>query len=135
MYYKIEVMEGVGRTYADKLARAGIATTEDLLDLCDDRDGCDAVAEASGLSHELILRWAHLADLMRINGIGPQYSELLEAAGVDTVLELRRRDAGLLAADLDVVNARRRLTRVTPARAVVEKWVALARTTEPRIRH
>ena len=133
MYYNIADIEGIGPKYASKLALAGIATSEDMLDLCSDPEGREAVVEATGLGMEKILRWANLADLMRINGIGPQFSELLEAAGVDTVKELRHRNAENLTLTLDDVNARRSLTRVTPASTTVAKWVERARQTKPRI--
>ncbi len=133
MYYKIEDIEGIGPAHAGRLARAGIATTEDLLDLCVDGEGRDAVAEASGLTPETVLRWARLADLMRINGIGPQYAELLAAAGVDTVEDLGRSHPGRLAEALEAANDRRRLSRMTPTPGVVRKWVDLAGTTESRL--
>ncbi len=135
MYYKIEEIEGIGPVNAGKLASAGIATTEDLLDLCHDPAGREDVAEATNLSLKLILRWSNLADLMRINGIGPQYAELLEAAGVDTVKELRRREAEKLARTMEDVNEERQLTRITPAGTTVLKWVALAGETRSRITH
>ncbi|MBC8423413.1 DUF4332 domain-containing protein [bacterium] len=135
MYYKIEQIEGIGAVYAGKLARAGIATTEDLLDLCTDLDGRESVAEATGISLDRILKWANQADLMRINGIGPQFAELLEAAGVDTVKELRHRNAENLAESLDLINAEHMLTRVTPTATTVGKWVGLAQTTEPVIQY
>ena len=135
MYYNIEDIEGIGPVYTGQLASAGIATTEDLLDLCADPDGRDAVVEATGLSMEQVLKWANLADLMRINGIGPQFSELLEAAGVDTVKELQHRNAENLAVTMDHVNNEQGLTRVTPATTTIAKWVRLAQSTEPRITH
>lgn len=133
MYYRIEEMSGLDRRDADRLARAGIATTEDLLDLCAEPQGCDDVAEASGLRRDAVLDWARQADLMRIDGIGPLYSGLLAAAGVDSLTELGRRDAAALAEALDEINGRRRLTRVSPAQAVIEKWIAQAGATRPRI--
>jgi predicted flap endonuclease-1-like 5' DNA nuclease len=135
MYYRIEKIEGIGPDRARRMATAGIATTEDLLDLCADADGREIVAEATGLGLDEILRWAKMADLMRINGIGPQYAELLAAAGVDTVEALCRRNAEKLVEALDRVNAEHTLTRATPTVAAVGKWVELARTTEPFIRY
>lgn len=135
MTYAIEKIEGIGPVYASRLATAGIATTEDMLDLCTDPDGRRDVAEATGIDLDRILKWANLADLMRIAGIGPQFSELLEAAGVDTVKELRNRNAESLATALNTVNTERRLTRVTPTITVVRKWVAQAVETKPLIRY
>lgn len=135
MYYKIEQIEGIGAVYASQLARAGIATTEDLLDLCADQEGRESVTEATGISLDRILKWSNLADLMRIRGIGPQFSELLEAAGVDTVKELRRRNAESLADAMERANVSRKLTRTTPTVTTVSKWVGLAKTTEPVIHY
>ena len=133
MYYRIEEMSGLDRSDADRLARAGVATTEDLLDLCAEPKGCDDVAEASGLRREAVLAWARQADLMRIDGVGPLYSGLLAAAGVDSLTELGRRDAEALTETLDEINGRRRLTRISPPPAMVGKWIAQAGTTRPRI--
>ena len=83
MAYKIDQIEGIGEVYAEKLIAAGIATTDDLLEKCAAAKGRIAIAEETGISRKLILKWTNHADLMRINGIAGQFSELLEAAGVD----------------------------------------------------
>jgi predicted flap endonuclease-1-like 5' DNA nuclease len=135
MGYSIEEIEGIGPAYRAKLQAARIRTTTDFLKLCCDRTGRKDVAAKTGVSETHLLKWANLADLMRIRGIGPQYSELLEAAGVDTVKELKNRRPDNLAAKMKEVNTAKRLTRLTPARTLVERWVAEARTTAPRISH
>jgi predicted flap endonuclease-1-like 5' DNA nuclease len=135
MAHKIDEIEGVGPAYAAKLEPAGIKTTDDLLKLCCDAGGRKAVAEKTGLSTTLLLKWANLADLMRISGIGSEYSELLEAAGVDTVKELRNRRADNLAAQMAEVNTRRKLVRVVPSEKVVSGWIEQAGTLEPLISH
>ena len=104
MNYKIIDIEGIGDVYAPKLIAAGIETVEQLLDACEAPTGRKLIAEKTGISEKLILKWTNHADLFRINGIGPQFAELLEAAGVDTVKELRHRVAANLAAKVAEVN-------------------------------
>ena len=84
MKYKIIDVEGIGPVYAEKLLAAGIVDTDILLEKCAKPAGRKALEEETGISGKLILTWTNHADLMRINGVGPQFSELLEAAGVDT---------------------------------------------------
>lgn len=135
MGYKIEEIEGVGPAYAEKLAAAGIATTDDLLDKCASKAGRTATAESTGLSEKLLLKWANMADLMRISGVGEEYSELLEVAGVDTVKELRNRNAENLAAKMAEVNEEKKLTRTVPSQSQVEKWIEQAKGLDPLITH
>lgn len=135
MGYKIEEIEGIGPAYAEKLAAADIKTTDALLKLCCDAKGRKATAEKTGLSEGQLLKWANMADLMRISGIGSEYSELLEAAGVDTVKELRNRNAENLAAKMAEVNETKNLTRALPAGKTVSKWIEQAASLEPLITH
>lgn len=135
MNYTIEDVEGIGPAYAKKLSKAGIKTTGGLLKMCCDRKGRRQVAAGTGISEKLLLEWANLADLMRIKGIGPQYSELLEAAGVDTVKELRNRRPAALAAKLAEVQKAKRLTRTAPGASLVERWVESAKQLPPVISH
>lgn len=135
MGYKIEEIEGIGPTYGEKLAAANINTTEDLLKLCCDAKGRKATAESTGFSEGQLLKWANMADLMRISGVGSEYSELLKAAGVDTVKELRNRNAENLAAKMAEVNATKKLTRTVPSEKVVSGWVDQAKSLDPLITH
>jgi predicted flap endonuclease-1-like 5' DNA nuclease len=135
MSYKIDEIEGIGPAYAKKLETAKIKDTDDFLSLCCDAGGRKKVSEATGVSEGQLLKWANLADLMRVSGIGPQYSELLEAAGVDTVKELRTRNAENLAAKMAEVNEEKKLARATPATDVVAGWVKQAKTMDPKITH
>ena len=135
MGYKIEEIEGIGAAYGEKLASADISTTDDLLKLCCDAKGRKATAEKTGLTAGQLLKWANMADLMRISGIGSEYSELLEAAGVDTVKELRHRNAANLATRMAEVNETRKLTRAVPSEKVVSGWVEQAGSLEPAITH
>lgn len=133
MSYPVDEIEGVGETYGKRLADAGIKTTDDLLDHCASAKGRADTAEKTGLSVTLLLKWANIADLMRIKGIGSEFSELLEAAGVDTVRELRTRNAENLAAKLAEINAAKKLTRRTPALSEVETWIDHAKSLDPRM--
>jgi predicted flap endonuclease-1-like 5' DNA nuclease len=133
MPYAIKEIEGVGPAQAEKLAAAKIESTEDLLKLCRDPKGRKTVADRTGVGERTLLKWANLADLMRVSGIGPQYSELLEAAGVDTIKELRTRNSESLAARMKEVNDARHLAKTSPAAKVIEGWIAAAKKTEPRI--
>jgi len=135
MGYKIEQIEGIGPKYGAKLADAGITTTDKLLELCCDKKGRKAVAEKTGFQESQLLKWANMADLMRISGVGEEYSELLEAAGVDTVKELKTRKADNLAAKMAEVNETKKLVRSVPSAATVEKWVEQAKTLEALITH
>ncbi len=132
---KVEEIEGVGPAYAEKLAGAGIKTIEGLLEACASRKGREKVAEATGISDKLILKWANHADLMRIKGVGPEFSELLEASGVDTVKELRHRNAENLAAKMKEVSDEKKITRVSPSASQIAEWIEQAKTLEPKITH
>mgnify|MGYP000438131356 FL=1 len=135
MSYKIQEIEGIGPAYAEKLAAADIDTTGELLKLCCDAKGRKATAEKTGVSESQLLKWANMADLMRISGIGSEFSELLEAAGVDTVKELRNRNAGNLAAKMAEVNEQKKLTRTVPSEKTVAGWVDQAKSMDPLITH
>ncbi len=127
MSYKIIDIEGIGAVYAEKMVAAGIKTTDDLLEKCAKPAGRKALAEETGISPKLILTWTNHVDLMRINGVGPQFSELLEAAGVDTVKELQHRVPANLQAKLEEVNAQKNLVNRVPSVTEIEKMVAQAK--------
>ena len=131
MAYKIIDIEGVGEVYAKKLIEAGIETPAQLLDKCAAPAGRKALAEETGISGALILKWTNHADLFRIKGVGPQFSELLEAAGVDTVKELRNRVPANLQAKLEETNAAKKLVRRVPALKEVVKMVEQAKALDP----
>jgi predicted flap endonuclease-1-like 5' DNA nuclease len=135
MRYKIEDIEGIGATYGAKLSKAGINSTDDLLKQCGSAKGRRQVAAASGLDEGRLLKWANMADLMRIRGIGKQFSELLEAAGVDTVKELRTRRADNLAAKMKEANAKKKLTQATPSERQVAGWIDQAKAMSAMISH
>ena len=135
MNYPIEEIEGIGPVYGKKLAAAGITTTNKLLECCASAKGRREIAGKTGLDDGQLLKWANLADLMRISGIGKQFSELLEAAGVDTVKELRNRRPDNLAAKMKEVNTAKKLTRSTPSEKQVARWVDQAKSLPPVITH
>ncbi len=126
--YKMIDIEGVGETYAKKLEEAGIKDSADLLKKAATRTGRAELEEATGISGKLILTWTNHADLCRINGVGPQYAELLEAAGVDTVKELAHRVPKNLAEKMAEVNAAKNLTNGAVSEKEVAKWVEEAKT-------
>ncbi len=135
MTYRINDIEGIGSQYTRKLAQADIGTTDKLLQSCRHPAGRRKVSERTGINERLLLKWSNHADLMRISGVGPQFAELLEAAGVDTVRELRNRNSHNLAEKMRDVNTRKRLTRVVPSETLVEDWVGQARSLRPMITH
>lgn len=131
MSYPIIEIEGVGAIYADKLKTAGITTTEGLLERARSPRLRKEIAAATGIDETRILKWANMADLMRIKGVGEEYSELLEAAGVDTVKELKTRVPANLTKAMAEANAKRKLVRALPTESMVQKWVAQARELPP----
>ena len=131
MSYKIEQIEGIGAAYAAKLATAGIKTTDDLLAKCAAKKGRVKVAEETGISPKLILKWTNHADLFRVNGIAGQFAELLEAAGVDTLKEFRHRVPANLQPKLVAVNNEKNLCNRVPSVAELEKMIAQAKAMEP----
>lgn len=131
MAYKVETIEGVGEVYAAKLNEAGIKTTEDLLAKCAAPKGRKELAEATGISEKLVLKWTNHSDLMRINGVAGQFAELLEASGVDTVKELKHRVPANLKAKMDEVNAVKNLVNRVPNLPEIEKMVEQAKELEP----
>ena len=133
MSYKIIDIEGVGEVYAEKLTAAGIKKVEDLLEKCAAPKGRKELAEATEFSEKLILRWTNHADLFRISGVGPQFAELLEAAGVDTVKEFRHRVAENLVPKLEEVNAQKNLVNRVPSVKEVQKMIDQAKELEPKV--
>ena len=133
MAYKIEEIEGVGPVYGAKLRAAGVITVDDLLEKCANKAGRVAMAKETGIDEKNILTWTNHADLFRIDGIGPQFSELLEEAGVDTVKELRNRNAENLYAKIQEVNETKKLVGRLPSLSQIEEMIASAGKLEPRI--
>jgi len=120
-------IEGVGEKYAEKLKAAGVGTTEALLEKGKTPAGRKGLAEASGVSEKLILEWLNRVDLARIKGIGSEYADLLESAGVDTVPELGKRVPENLLKKMEEVNAAKKLVRKMPVLSQVTDWVEQAK--------
>jgi len=129
---KIIDIEGIGATVAQKLKKAGVATTQSLLKQGATSKGRNVIAEKSGFSEKQILEWVNRADLFRIKGVGGQYSDLLEKAGVDTVPELANRKAKNLYQKMTEVNLQKHLVRGLPSVSQVEEWIRQAKQL-PRI--
>jgi predicted flap endonuclease-1-like 5' DNA nuclease len=129
---KLTAIEGIAETYAGKLKIAGVPTLEALLEKGATPAGRQDLAAAADISSKLILEWINLADLFRIKGIGEEYSDLLEEAGVDTVPELAQRNAANLLAKIIQVNAEKKLVRRVPTLAQVTSWIEQAQAL-PRI--
>jgi predicted flap endonuclease-1-like 5' DNA nuclease len=121
-------IEGIGPDRAEKLKAAGVTTTDDLLSKGGTAKGRKDLEAATGLSGALILNWVNRADLFRVKGIGTQYSDLLEAAGVDTVAELAQRRADNLVKKLAEVNEQKNLVRALPSEKLVADWVEQAKS-------
>jgi predicted flap endonuclease-1-like 5' DNA nuclease len=133
MDYKIIDIEGIGDVYAQKLIAAGINKVSELLEKCAAPKGRKALAEETGISEKLILKWTNHADLFRINGVGPQFAELLEAAGVDTVKEFRHRVAENLQPKLVEINEQFNICGRVPALSEVQKMIDQAKELEPKV--
>ena len=131
MAYKIIDIEGIGEVYGKKLVDAGINTVDALLEKCAKPAGRKALAEETGISPKLILTWTNHADLMRINGVAPQFSELLEAAGVDTVKEFRHRVPANLQPKLEEINNEKNLVNRVPSLKEVENMIQQAKELPP----
>lgn len=125
-------IEGIGEKYAAKLQEAGVNTLEGLLERGKTPQGRKALSEATGISEKLILEWVNLADLFRIKGIGEEYSDLLEEAGVDTVMELAQRNPENLLAKMTEINEQKKLVRRLPVLSQVQDWVEQAKNL-PRV--
>jgi len=132
---KLTTVEGIGEVYAQKLKEAGIETTEALLEKGATRRGRQEIAQQTGISETLILKWVNRVDLFRIKGIGEEYADLLEAAGVDTVPELAQRNPENLYQKLVEVNEAKKLVRQLPSQAQVADWVEQAKQLPRVITH
>ncbi|RIA56415.1 DUF4332 domain-containing protein [Dichotomicrobium thermohalophilum] len=131
MSYAIEKIEGIGAKNAEILRNHGITRTHHLLEKGASRKGRKEVAEKTGIDEKKILKWANMCDLMRIKGVGEEYSELLEVAGVDTVKELRNRKPDNLRKAMVDANEKKKLVRQLPSLKQVEGWVKQAKDIDP----
>ncbi len=133
---KIDEVEGIGATQAVKLAQAGVTTTDQLLQWGANKAGRQSLEDTTGISSKLILEWVNHVDLMRIKGVGSEYSDLLEAAGVDSPSELSNRNAANLAITFqEVVAARPSIVRRVPSESEIEGWIAESKTLDKVVEH
>ncbi|SFF10891.1 DUF4332 domain-containing protein [Thermoflexibacter ruber] len=135
MAYKIIDIEGIGPVYAEKLEKVGVKTVEKLLETGASKKGREKLAEDTGIDESRILSWVNMADLFRIKGVSSQYAELLHAAGVDTVKELKHRKAENLHAKMIEVNNEKNLVNQIPSLSMVEGFIKQAAELEPVITH
>ncbi len=125
--YPIDKIDSIDPALAAKLKAARIRTTERLLEAAKDPRGREKLVAKTGVDGATILKWANAADRMRIKGVGSEYAELLQAAGVDTVRELKYRNPAKLAQAMAAANARKKLVRLLPSEKLVKRWIAEAR--------
>ena len=129
----IQMIEGIGPASQEKLGKAGIKTVEKLLEQGATPAGRKTIAETSGVGAGVILDWVNMADLFRINGVAGQFAELLKASGVDTVKELKTRNAENLHKKLTEVNGEKNLTKVVPNQDKVQNFIEQAGTLAPMV--
>jgi len=133
---RIEEVEGIGPAYAAKLQTAGVKSTDDLLERGAKPAGRRSLEAATGIDHALILEWVNHVDLMRIDGVGSEYSDLLEAAGVDSPAELAQRNAGNLATTIqEVVAARPSIVRRAPGENEIQGWIDQSKKLSKIVEH
>ncbi len=135
MAYSIKDLKDVSTAAAAKLQAIGVSTTEELLAKGGSAAGRTALAEQVGASVQDVLTWVNEADLMRVPGIAEGFSQLLEAAGVDTVKELATRNAANLTAKIAEVNAEMGLTGRVPTQEQVAAWIEAAKGLPPSVSH
>ncbi len=135
MSYRIDEIEGIGPANRAKLEEAGVKNSDHLLEKAASKKGRVALAEATGISEKQILTWVNMADLMRVKGVGRQFAELLQAAGVDTVKELRTRNAANLAKAVADTNAEKKLAKAVPNEAQIAGFIEAAKAIEPLVTH
>lgn len=131
----ISDIEGIGPAYAEKLGGIGIGTVAKLLERGATKKGREEIAASADVSEKLVLEWVNRADLARVKGIGSEYADLLEAAGVDSVPELAQRNPANLAAKMEEVNRAKSLVRQVPVESEVERWVAQAKELDRIVTH
>ncbi|AEL27984.1 DUF4332 domain-containing protein [Cyclobacterium marinum] len=135
MSHSITKIEGIGPVNKEKLSAAGIVTVEKLLEKGASKSGRKEISAASGIDEKIILNWVNMADLFRIKGIASQFAELLKAAGVDTVKELRNRNAENLHQALVATNEAKNLTNAVPALSRVTDFIEQAKNLDPVVTH
>lgn len=126
-------IQGIGPAYAEKMKAAGINKVSQLLAQGKTPKGRKELEEKTGIRHDLILTWVNHADLFRIPGVGPQFAELLEAGGVDTVKEFAHRKAENLYTKLVEVNDKEHRTKRVPTVKELQKMIEQAKELDPEV--
>lgn len=135
MSRNIQDIEGIGPKYAELLKLQGIDTTDKLLEAGGNRPGRKELSEKTSINESYILKWVNMCDLFRIRGVAGQFAELLEGAGVDTVKELRNRNAANLSLQMAEVNEAKNLCKSTPSAKIVAIWIQQAKAMQPMVTH
>lgn len=135
MTKRIQDIEGIGPKYGETLSAIGLNTTAKLLEVGATARGRAEIAEKTQINEKLILKWVNMCDLFRISGVASQYAELLENAGVDTVKELRHRNAENLTEKMAQINQEKKLVRQIPSQKAVVDWIEQAKTLDPVVNY
>ena len=135
MARNIQDLEGIGPTYGELLRQQGIDTADKLLQAAGSPAGRKELAGRTAISESRLLKWVNMCDLFRIKGVAGQFAELLEGAGVDTIRELRTRNAHNLALQLSEINEAERLCRTSPPERTVADWIRQAKSLQPMVTH
>lgn len=131
----VKDIEGIGPVLGEKLVAAGVATLDSLLETAASAKGRTDLAGKTGISESKILEWVNRADLARIKGIGSEYADLLEAAGVDTVVELAQRNSANLYTKVVEVNSTKNLVRAVPTEQAISDWIDQAKSLDRVVTH
>jgi nucleotidyltransferase/DNA polymerase involved in DNA repair len=130
---RIDEVVGLGVRQATRLRKAGVKTSKGLIEVASTRAGRSALSKKTGLPPRDLKSWVHHADLLRVKGVGGEYAELLVAAGVDTIRDLRRRNPTALVAKIISMNGSKKVVRRLPTEAMVAGWIESASSIEPSI--
>lgn len=130
---RIDQVAGIDHKQATKLRKAGVRTSKGLIDAASTRRGRTELAKTTSLAPKDLQLWVHHADLLRVRGVGAEYAELLVAAGVDTIRDLRRRNPTALLAKIIGLNGSERVVNRLPTEAMVEGWIGAAGDLEPTL--
>ena len=135
MSTSLQDLEGIGPKYKELLKRHGINSTDKLLEVCGNRYGRKGLSEKTSISETIILKWVNMCDLFRINGIAGQFAVLLEGSGVNTLNNLRIRNAEILALMMADVNNEKRVFKISPSPKTVAKWIEQAKELQSMVTH
>ena len=126
--YEVEEVEGIGKSYGQKLREIGISTTEQLLNQCCNMNGRVTVAEHVGIEDFVVRKWASMSDLMRLSGVEGQFSELMVYAGIDSVQDLGQQSAGALHSKLSTTNDQQKRVKTIPDESSLELMISQAKS-------